>query len=59
MDILFWHQTTTSGRMELQNTRPHHLHLSERFKERGIGESLVTLFASLTYAYHCLMTLIK
>ena len=26
---------------------------------RPIGESLFTLFASLTYAYHCLMTLIK
>ena len=25
----------------------------------AIGESLFTLFASLTYAYHCLMTLIK
>ena len=24
-----------------------------------IGESLLTLFASLTYAYHCLMTIIK
>ena len=24
-----------------------------------VGESLFTLFASLTYAYHCLMTLIK
>ena len=25
----------------------------------ALGESLFTLFASLTYAYHCLMTLIK
>ena len=24
-----------------------------------IGESLFTLFAALTYAYHCLMTLMK
>ena len=23
---------------QLQNTRPHHLHLSERFKERGITQ---------------------
>ena len=31
----------------------------ELFDWNGIGGSLFTLFASLTYAYHYLMTLIK
>ena len=29
------------------------------FEMQAIGESLFTLFASLTYAYHYLMTLMK
>ena len=38
------------------------VHIMERVHIMGadsIGESLFTLFASLTYAYHYLMTLIK
>ena len=43
---LFFNLTATLGEVSL--------HLGCQ-----IGESLFTLFASLTYAYHCLMTLIK
>ena len=33
--------------------------LTDTYREARIGESLFTLFASLTYVYHYLMTLIK
>ena len=35
------------------------LYLVSKYLVLFIGESLFTLFASLAYAYHCLMTLIK